>query len=92
MSKIKLLGKTPAQLKEIAVAAGLPSFTGNQIAQWMYKKKVRSIEEMTNLSKAARETLSQTYEVGAIAPEDVYMPSAKVMSINGVSPSREAWK
>ena len=72
MSKIKLLGKTPAQLKEIAVAAGLPSFTGNQIAQWMYKKKVRSIEEMTNLSKAARETLSQTYEVGAIAPEEVY--------------------
>ena len=72
MNKIKLLGKTPAQLKEIAVAAGLPAFTGNQIAQWMYKKKVRSIEEMTNLSKAARESLSQTYEVGAIAPEEVF--------------------
>ncbi len=75
MSKIKLLGKTPAQLKEIAVAAGLPAFTGNQIAQWMYKKKVRSIEEMTNLSKAARESLSQTYEVGAIAPEEAFTSS-----------------
>ena len=72
MGKIKLLGKTPSQLKEIAQSCGLPSYTGAQIAQWMYKKKVRSLEEMTNLSKAARETLSQTYEVGATSPEEVF--------------------
>ena len=66
--KIKLLGKTPEELKEIAVAAGLPAFTGKQLAQWLYVKRVRSIDEMTNISKANRERLAMVYEVGAAAP------------------------
>ena len=48
--KYKLLGKTPGELKEIAVQCGLPSYAGGQIAQWLYKKKVKTIDEMTNLS------------------------------------------
>ena len=40
MEKTRLLGKTPAELKEIALAAGLPGFTGKQIAQWIYGKRV----------------------------------------------------
>ena len=55
--KYKLLGKTPEELKEIAVKCGLPSYAGGQIAQWLYKKKVKSIDEMTNLSKAGRDVL-----------------------------------
>ena len=66
--KIKLLGKTLDELKEIAVAAGLPAFTGKQLAQWLYVKRVRSIDEMTNISKAGREKLSERYEVGAAEP------------------------
>lgn len=66
----KLLGKTPVELKEIAVEAGLPPFAGKQIAQWLYRKKVRSVEEMTNLSKAGRERLSAGYEVGVTPPSD----------------------
>ncbi len=64
----KLLGKTPDELKEIALAAGLPAFAGKQIAQWLYGKKVRSIGEMTNLSKTGRERLAQEWEVGVTAP------------------------
>ena len=75
MSKTRLLGKTPVQLREIALSCGLPGYAGTQIAQWLYKKKVRSIGEMTNLSKAAREALSQAYEVGATAPEEVFTSS-----------------
>jgi 23S rRNA (adenine2503-C2)-methyltransferase len=69
--KKRLLGKTPEELKEIAVAAGLPAFAGKQIAQWLYVKRVRSIDEMTNLSKQGREALSAQYEVGYVAPIDV---------------------
>lgn len=61
-----LLGKTPDELKQIAVSVGLPSFTGNQIAQWIYQKKVKSIDEMTNISKAGREKLSENFEVGRV--------------------------
>ena len=65
--KKKLLGKTPEELREIAVGCGLPSYAGGQIAQWLYRKRVRSIDEMTNLSKAGRERLSENYEVGVTA-------------------------
>ena len=66
--KIILAGKTPEELKNIALQEGLPGFAGKQISQWIYGKKVRSIEEMTNISKAFREKLSEKYEVGITAP------------------------
>jgi 23S rRNA (adenine2503-C2)-methyltransferase len=69
--KHRLLGKTQDELKEIALAAGLPAFAGKQMAQWLYSKRVRSVEEMTNLSKAGREALSRDWEVGYAAPVDV---------------------
>ncbi len=62
--KIKLLGKNLEELKKLVAEEGLPGFTAKQIAQWLYVKKVRSIEDMTNLSKAARARLSEKYEVG----------------------------
>lgn len=62
--KIKLLGKNLDELKKLVAEEGLPGFTAKQIAQWLYVKKVRTIDEMTNLSKAARAALSEKYEVG----------------------------
>ncbi len=73
--KYKLLGKTPEELKEIAVGCGLPKFAGNQIAQWLYKKKVKTIDEMTNLSKTGREKLSELYETGAVPYSDCKISS-----------------
>lgn len=69
--KIRLLGKTPDELKEIALEAGLPAFAGKQMAQWLYGRRVGSIAEMTNLSKAGREALEARYEVGLARPLDV---------------------
>jgi len=66
----KLLGKTPEELKEVALKVGLPAFAGKQIAQWMYSKKVRSIDEMTNISKEGRERLKSEYDLGVILPSD----------------------
>ena len=62
--KGKLLGKNLDELKRLVSEEGLPGFTAKQIAQWLYVKKVRTIDEMTNLSKAARARLSEKYEVG----------------------------
>ena len=69
--KTRLLGKTPEELKQIAQVLGLPAFAGKQIAQWLYQKRVKSIDQMTNLSKQGREVLAQQYEVGMIEPIDV---------------------
>lgn len=67
MEKIKLLGQTLAQLKDIAVGLGLPGFVGKQMADWLYKKRVTQIDYMTNLSKAVREKLNERYVVGRTA-------------------------
>ena len=65
-----LLGMAPVQLKTVAQALGMPAFTGNQIAKWLYERHVTTIDEMTNLSKANRERLSEHFVVGAAAPID----------------------
>ena len=69
--KIKLLGKNLDELKKLVVEEGLPGFTAKQIAQWLYVKKVRSIDDMTNLSKAARAALNERYEVGVVENKGV---------------------
>ncbi|MCD6201336.1 MAG: 23S rRNA (adenine(2503)-C(2))-methyltransferase RlmN [Bacteroidales bacterium] len=62
--KEPLFGKTLTELQEIVLAEGLPRYSAGQIAQWLYHKKVRTIEGMTNLSKAGRDKLKQKYSTG----------------------------
>lgn len=65
-----LLGLTLDELQAVAIGLGLPKFVGKQMADWIYSKHVDSIEEMTNLSKAARTKLAEQYELGISAPVD----------------------
>lgn len=69
MQKEKLYGKTLNELIAVAKRTGLPGFAAKQIADWLYKKEIQTIDEMTNLSKMMRETLSKDYEVGLYPPE-----------------------
>jgi 23S rRNA (adenine2503-C2)-methyltransferase len=71
MPKEKLYGKTLNELIAVTRRIGLPGFAAKQIADWLYKKEIQSIEEMTNLSKKMREILSNDYEVGLYAPVNV---------------------
>lgn len=63
-----LLGRTLEELTDLVTSLGMPRFTGKQIAQWLYDKRVTSIDEMTNLSKANRALLSEQYTVGRTTP------------------------
>ena len=56
-AKTALLGKTLSELKVLVSKAGLPSFAGKQVAEWIYGRKVKSIDEMTNISLKNREAL-----------------------------------
>lgn len=66
--KTALLGKTLDELNDAVKELGMPAFSARQIAQWLYGKKVSSIDEMTNLSLRNRELLKEHYEVGAALP------------------------
>jgi len=68
MNKISLVGKTIDELKTIISELGMPSFTAKQIAEWLYKKRVFSLDEMTNISAKNRVLLADKYEVGRSLP------------------------
>lgn len=68
MSDIRkpLLGMSLYELKEVAKNLGLPAFAGGQIAKWIYTQHVKSIDDMTNISKAGREKLKEAYVIGCM--------------------------
>lgn len=63
-----LLGKTLTELQEVALSVGLQKFAGKQLAEWLYVRRVRSIDEMTNISLKGREALKARYTIGRHAP------------------------
>lgn len=67
-TKRTLLGLSLEELTSEVVALGMPRFTGKQITEWLYHKRVTSIEEMSNISKANRVLLAEHFEVGRVAP------------------------
>ena len=63
-----LYGLTLNELQTLCADLSLPRFAAKQIARWLYVRRVKSIEEMTDLSKAARAALEENYELGLTAP------------------------
>ena len=64
----KLLGKNLKGLKEAAASVGLKPFVGSQLAEWLYVKRVRSWDAMTNISKDSKARLQAAFELGTAAP------------------------
>ncbi|MCF0175035.1 MAG: radical SAM protein, partial [Bacteroidales bacterium] len=70
--KEKLLGKTPAELREIALSLGLKAFVGDQLCSWMYSSRVRSFDDMKNISSVAKSKLSEKYTLGLTPYAEVF--------------------
>ena len=64
---VNLVGLTRDKLREVLIAAGTPEKQAkmrvNQIWQWIYHWGVRDFDAMTNLSKAYRAELAETFVV-----------------------------
>lgn len=65
-----LLGMTLDELRQVCKELGMPAFTGGQMTKWLYVHRVKEIDEMTDISKANRARLSESYTVGCHAPID----------------------
>lgn len=68
--KKPLLGLTLEELKAVAAETGMPGYAARQMADWLYRKQVKDIGEMTNIAIAMRALLSERYVVGATPPAD----------------------
>ena len=60
--KPALTGESLASLSARLAERGEPAFRAKQILEWVYKKRARSWDEMTNLSKPLRQWLSDTFD------------------------------
>jgi 23S rRNA (adenine2503-C2)-methyltransferase len=69
--KPPLTGETIDSLAERLRSCGEPAFRARQIMDWIYKKRARSWDDMTNLSKALRAWLDETFTL---------MPAALVLN------------
>lgn len=58
------------QLQEYALQQGWKKYRGHQIFQWLYRKRVSAIEEMSDLSKETRERLAQEFIISPLTLSD----------------------
>lgn len=58
-----LTGETLESLTSRLRERGEPAFRARQILDWLYKKRVRAWDEMTNLPKPLRAWLAETFEL-----------------------------
>ena len=66
--KQTLLGKTLTELQQVALSVGLQKFPGKQLAEWLYVRRARSCEQMTNISLKGRQALEEQYTIGRHEP------------------------
>ena len=62
-AKPPLTGETLESLTARLAAQGEPAFRAKQILEWLYKKRARSWDQMTNLSKPLRTWLAETFDL-----------------------------
>lgn len=54
------------QIQSLAESYGWKKFRGHQIFQWLYRNRVDSVDEMTNLSKDTREILKRDFRISPL--------------------------
>ncbi|MFA6481679.1 MAG: 23S rRNA (adenine(2503)-C(2))-methyltransferase RlmN [Bacteroidales bacterium] len=71
MVKERLFGKVPEEVAEICRELEMPGYAAAQIVDWLYKKRILSIDDMTNLAVRYRDQLKEKYEVRLYPPSKV---------------------
>ncbi len=67
-AKYRLYGSSLDELKGLCEELGLSRFSHKQIARWLYTRFVDDIDQMTDLSKDARQRLKEVAVLGTTPP------------------------
>ena len=59
-----LLGLNTDELRSLVQKHSEPAYRGNQLAEWVYRRRAHTFEEMTNLPDKLRAWLIEKYEIG----------------------------
>jgi 23S rRNA (adenine2503-C2)-methyltransferase len=61
--KVNLIGLSPTKLEDFFEEMGEKRFRATQVLKWIHQQGASSFDEMTNISKALRERLSEVAEI-----------------------------
>ena len=76
METYDIRSMTLEEIEALMVTLGEPKFRAKQIYEWLHKKLVQSLDEMTNIPLALREKIKQ--EVGFAAVEEETKSVSKI--------------
>jgi len=66
--KPSLFNQSPAELSSVLDDLGEPAYRGNQILDWLWRKRTNSIDEMTNLPAGLRDHLKASFTLQSLSP------------------------
>ena len=72
------------RFREIILESGFKPFLADQIVDWVYKKKVQSFDDMRNISKVNRESLSQLFSIPSFSLQDQISSDEGAVKLIGV--------
>jgi 23S rRNA (adenine2503-C2)-methyltransferase len=75
-AKTTLIGLTQDELESFARDLGQPSYRGRQLYRWLYARRARSFEEMSDLPAAFRDELTARAEPGFLTVAHRTSPAA----------------
>ena len=64
--KIDIRSLSEEKLQEFCLNQNLPKFRAKQITEWLWKKRATSFNEMTSLSVAIRNLLSEYFSINPV--------------------------
>lgn len=70
MSKINITGMTLEEMEEFMASIGQPTFRAKQLFNWLYKRRISDIDEITVFSKKFRSELKEKTEMGHLEIAD----------------------
>ena len=75
------------ELKAFFESNGDKAFRAKQVFEWLWNKSATSFEEMTNLSKATREMLNESFTINAIEETLSQVSNDRTVILRGDIPS-----
>lgn len=72
MDKKNIIGITIEELKEFTRNYNIPDYIATETAKWVYQRGATSFDEMTNLSKPARNHFNEHFEIDLKPPVKVH--------------------
>jgi len=75
MDKKDIRSLSIKDLRAFFLEKGFEEFRGNQVYEWLWKKSIKDIDQMTNISKSIRDALKSEFVINNIEIESVQKSS-----------------